>query len=423
MTDLLDPDFAHLPLPTPKTEPAHPVKRLARRAFLRLMGRPLMRQAHQTSSDDIHRRKILLIRPDHLGDLLFLTPALRYLRSLLPDARLSLMVGPWGQALMQNNPYIDQLLICEFPGFTRRPKPSLWQPYRYLREQARQLKNHQFDLAIVLRFDHWWGAWLAAAAGIPHRFGYAIPEAASFLTEVLPYNESRHEVEQNWRLIHYAGSGGALPNNDSLGGREVMGYLEFTIPHDARSWAEACLKQHQISDRKPLVVIHPGAGAAVKLWRPEAWASLAQTLRAQYGCQIILSGGPDEAELCRQIAGQLSPAPPIVAGQTNLVQLAALLSEATLAIGPDTGPLKLAAAVNTPTVELYGPVDAKKFGPWGAPTRQRYITGGLACIACNYLDYSAKELPAHYCVRGLSVDWVLHEVVDLLKQVEETNRK
>jgi ADP-heptose:LPS heptosyltransferase len=320
---------------------------------------------------------------------------------------------------MQNSRYIDQLLICEFPGFTRRPKPSPWQPYRYLREQARQLKSHQFDMAVVLRFDHWWGAWLAAAAGIPHRFGYNIPEVVPFLTSALSYNENRHEVEQNWRLVHYAWSVGALSIIDSWGDREVMGYLEFTIPQDARSWAETCLKEHHISDQEPLVVIHPGAGAAVKLWRPEAWASLAQTLRAKHGCQIILSGGPDEARLCRQIADQLSPAPPIVAGKTDLIQLAALLSEATLAIGPDTGPLKLAAAVNTPTVELYGPVAANKFGPWGEPTRQRYVTSGLACIACNHLDYSANELPAHYCIRGLSVDWVLHEVLDLLMELKK----
>ena len=96
-------------------------------------------------SPPARRAKILLIRPDHLGDLLFLTPALRYLLSLLPDAHIGLMVGPWGKGVMEHNPNLDELLICEFPGFTRQSKPSLWQPYRYLLQQARQLRHGGLD--------------------------------------------------------------------------------------------------------------------------------------------------------------------------------------------------------------------------------------------------------------------------------------
>ena len=411
MTDLLDSNFAPLPAPIPKTHPTHPLKRLLRRMLLRLIGSIYPRRAETP-----RRTKILLIRPDHMGDLLFLTPALRYLRALLPESQLCLMVGPWGQAVMETNPHLDDLIVCEFPGFTRRPKASFWQPYRYLFQQVRLLRQRQFDLAIVLRCDHWWGAWLAAAAGIPHRFGYDIPEVAPFLTHPLPYDETRHEVEQNWRLVHHAWSMGTLTIIDAWSDQEVMGELIFCVPKESRRWAVEWLRGAGISDERPLILIHPGAGAAVKLWRPEAWAELAQQLIEQHHCQIVLSGGPDEAELCGQIAAQITPPPPIAAGQTSLAQLAGLMAEAALAIGPDTGPLKLAAAVGTPTVELYGPVDVGKFGPWGEPTRYRYVTSGLGCLPCNYLDYTAAELPAHFCVRGLSVPWVLREVVDLLQQ-------
>ena len=412
MTDLLESDFADLSPPISKRQPAWSLKRRLRRQLLRLAGllqpRPGIRP---------RRSKILLIRPDHLGDLLFLTPALRYLRTLLPEAHLSLLVGPWGRAVMENSPYLDQLLVCHFPGFTRQPKPSFWQPYRYLAEQAKQLRAGQFDMAIVLRFDHWWGAWLAAAAGIPHRFGYDIPEVAPFLTDPLPYLAGRHEVEQNWRLIHYAWSLGSLPIIEDWSDREIMGELAFSVPETERAWAKQWLQGHQLLIERPLVIIHPGAGAPVKLWRSEAWAVLAQKLIDQYRCQIILSGGPDEVELCHCIAGLISPVPPISAGQTSLAQLAGLMAEATLAVGSDTGPLKLAAAVGTPTVELYGPVAAQKFGPWGPPAKNRYLTSGLSCIACDHLDYQATELAHHFCVRGLSVEWVLREVVDLLQQV------
>lgn len=380
--------------------------------MLRLIG---LRQSRQP--DWPRRAKILLIRPDHLGDLLFLTPTLRYLRALLPQAHISLLAGSWGKAVLETNPHLDELLSCDFPGFTRRPKESLSQPYRYLYRQARLLRQHQFDLAIILRFDHWWGAWLAAAAGIPRRFGYDIPEVAPFLTDALPYRDQRHEVEQNWRLAHHAWSMGTLSIIDSWSDREVIGELEFYVPQSDRDWADTWLQAHHISDMGPLVVIHPGAGAAVKRWRPQAWSKLAQILIDRHRCQIVFSGGPAEVELCCRIAAQINPSPPVAAGKTTLAQLAALMSQATLAIGPDTGPLKLAAAVGTPTVELYGPVDVQKFGPWGDPTRQRYVTSGLSCLSCNYLDYRADELAAHFCIRGLAVQWVLREVVDLLEEV------
>ena len=412
MTDLLDPKFANLPTPTPKRAIFRQAKQAVRRMVFPMLGPLYWRPAKPD-----RRAKILLIRPDHLGDLLFLTPAIRYLRSLLPEAHLSLMLGPWGQTVYDDNPHLNELLICDFPGFTRGPKPAPWQPYTYLREQANRLREHQFDLAVILRFDHWWGAWLAAAAGIPRRFGYARPEVAPFVTHALPYDPTRHEVEQNWRLIHHAWSLGTLNIIPNWGDPEVMGGLEFFVDKGARGWAEDWLHRHNISDEKRLVVIHPGAGSPVKLWRPEAWAELAQTLIDQHQCQIIFTGSAEEVPLCREIAARITPTPPIAAGETSLAQLAALMGEATLALGPDTGPLKLAAAVGTPTVELYGPVDAGKFGPWPDRTCQRYITSGLSCIACNTLDYKPGQLAEHYCVRGLSVGWVLHEVVDLLKQI------
>ncbi|MCX7670548.1 MAG: glycosyltransferase family 9 protein, partial [Anaerolineae bacterium] len=117
-------------------------------------------------------RTVLLIRPDHLGDLLFTGPALRLARQELPDARLVLLVGPWSRAVVARHPDLDEVLTCPFPGFERRPKQNLLAPYRLLFETARSLRG-RFDAAVVLRFDHWWGAWLAAAAGI--RSGSAMP--------------------------------------------------------------------------------------------------------------------------------------------------------------------------------------------------------------------------------------------------------
>ncbi len=132
-------------------------------------------------------QRILVIRPDHLGDLLFTTPALHYLRSQYPQAHIAALIGPWGEAVLAGNSDVDEILTLPFPGFTREPKGGALAPYALLQEEAQRLAAGRFDLALILRFDHWWGAWLAAAAGIPRRIGYDIDEVRPFVTQAEPH--------------------------------------------------------------------------------------------------------------------------------------------------------------------------------------------------------------------------------------------
>ena len=134
--------------------------------------------------------RILVIRPDHLGDLLFATPALHHLREALPGAHITALVGPWGLPVLDGNPGADQILTCTFPGFARQPKESLWAPYSLLIREARKLRG-RFDVALNLRFDFWWGALLAYWAGIPVRMGYDMAESRPFLTRHVPYLPGR----------------------------------------------------------------------------------------------------------------------------------------------------------------------------------------------------------------------------------------
>src|SRR5206468_917750 len=74
--------------------------------------------------------RLLLVRPDHFGDVLLTSPAVAQLRRSLPDTRLTLLVGPWSAEVARRGAEVDEILTCEFPGFTRRPKPNSIQPYR-----------------------------------------------------------------------------------------------------------------------------------------------------------------------------------------------------------------------------------------------------------------------------------------------------
>ena len=357
--------------------------------------------------------RILLIRPDHLGDLLFTTPAIRLLREAFPQARITCLVGPWSKAVIENNPHVDEISLCPFPGFTRRKKRSFLEPYVILLQYARQLRQKGFDLAIVLRFDHWWGALLAYLAGIPRRVGYDVAEVRPFLTDIVPYSSGRHEVEQNLTLVERVSSFGFRVSGCRW--RVGLWPLEFHLTAEDEGFAKGYLAGHGVGDGDLLIGIHPGAGAPVKLWRNEAWAQVADTLAQRHGAKVILTGSTKEAPLCRAIADEMASKPIVAAGETSLGGLAAIMARCQLVLGVDSGPLHLAVALGTPTVHLFGPVDSHAFGPWGDPAHHIAVTSEMDCIPCNRLDYSPTELHQHPCVRNITVEQVLEAVERLIR--------
>lgn len=347
-------------------------------------------------------RRLLLIRPDHIGDVLFATPAIRTLRSSLPDAYIGCMVGPWAREIVQDNPHLDEVMTCPFPGFTRRPKKHLLHPYLVLWSYARTLRTQRFDVALILRFDHWWGAMLALLAGVSERVGYGVPATVPFLTQGLPYARGRHEVQQNLSLIE-AVTGGHVAD---------PGPLEYTPSLEAVRSALRLLAQRD--PRQGYLCLHPGSGAPVKLWRPEAFAQVADTLSERHDLQVVVTGSASERPLVEGIVDRMETDPLVIVGQTTLAELAALMGQCRLVIGVDSGPLHLAVSQGVPTVHLFGPVDHRAFGPWGDPSRHLVLVSEKSCIPCNRLDYAAHELEEHDCVRSITAESVLKAADSLL---------
>ncbi|HEX3640898.1 MAG TPA: hypothetical protein VHV10_06390, partial [Ktedonobacteraceae bacterium] len=89
-------------------------------ALVRMLGAPgTYATARRSSKETIQAPRILLIRPDHLGDLVMTTPVLQALREQAPNAHITMMVGPWSSAVVERHPALNQLLTCLFPGFQR----------------------------------------------------------------------------------------------------------------------------------------------------------------------------------------------------------------------------------------------------------------------------------------------------------------
>ena len=352
--------------------------------------------------------RILLIRPDHLGDLVLTTPVLHALKTHLPRASITMMVGPWSSEVVARHPDIDTLIPYPFPGFQRAAQRPLT-PYFLLFSIAKQLRHGRYDLAINLRPDFWWGAALLYLAQIPRRIGYAIAPGTPFLTQAVPFIAPEHATISNLRLVSAA--------------LEVLGQsplptpfspehypLQFIPTVEEQQWVAERLSQAGIVAEDPIVVIHPGTGAAVKLWRTEAWSTIAdnlpELLTVSTPSRIILTGSSSERPMLEKIAQGIETrdVPPLLLTDMTVGQLAALLQRAQLVLGVDSGPPHLAVAQRTPTLHIFGPTDPRIFGPWGKAEDHVVVAAtqrcpSCPCIPCGRLDFRPEELPAHPCVR------------------------
>ena len=378
--------------------------------------------------------RILVVRPDHLGDLLFATPALDRLRQALPTAHITALVGPWGAPMWKDNPALNCLQVVPFPGISGERTGSLLAPYTLLGRLSRRLAMRGYDSGIVLRFDHWWGAALLWAAGIPVRWGYGTPGMGLWLNRKVRYVPGKHEVEQNLYLMQAMVRAMAGPSGLSRVGPLYISRREgrpplrppepAAPPQDVMAgWADAPYR----------VVIHPGSGAANKLWTIRGWAEIAARLAAE-GRAVALTGSAGERMLTDAIASEYEALhaqpgrggnPPVhlpqlynLAGRTaDLHQLVWVLQHAHIVLGVDSGPLHIAAALHKPTLHLYGPSDEAIWGPWGDPRLHRTLRAPGTRPTMK-LDTGAPALQGGPDMQAITVDMVMAAIRELMGECE-----
>ena len=369
---------------------AIPLKHRLRRTLLQAIAAIPIPQQTKPSN------RILLLRPDHLGDVLLTTPAIRALRAAFPDKEIHALVGPWSASVLANVTDLDVILTLPFPGFNRAGKLNWRSPYQLVLNSARTLRKIGYDTVLVFRPDHWWGALLAYLAGIPRRIGYNLPDVAPFLTDSIEHLH-QHAILQSARLVEPLT--GALKQSDLS--------LQFPVDDVNRAWVSGYLEAWGVAPNAPLIAVHPGSGTWVKQWDDARWAFVADALADQLDGQVILTGGDHELALCRRIAAQMKHRPCIMAGDTGIGSLAALFERCEVVLGPDSGPLHLAVAAGAPTVTLFGPADPVEFGSWGSSERQQVLYTSIGCRPCRVLDWSGDDPTCHPCVREITPARVL----------------
>jgi heptosyltransferase-2 len=338
-------------------------------------------------------KKILVIRPDAIGDLLLATPALAALRQKFPEAHIALMVRPYNQFVIKNNPDIDEVIVDDlYDRFHFGHKVS-WKQYR---AWADRLRAEKFDVMINLAGDFAY-ALTAFMAGIPYRIGDRGRVAYSWLYNIKVNQRlnswALHEVEHNFELLEPLGID-----------RRSAGKCRIFPDKDKLEAAAKLIGESGLAGKK-LIGVNVGTSGTNKAWALGNFVKLIELLAAKYRTKIILVGGPKENELNKQIMPELRESA-INLGGLPVELFIALLGQLDLYIANDTGPTHLAAALDVPSVILYTSKyqQPARWAPWG--NRHRLIKNVSACPypcrppSCR-LDLCTGEISLEQVVQGV----------------------
>jgi ADP-heptose:LPS heptosyltransferase len=354
------------------------------------------------------RTRILLARPDRLGDVLLTLPAVMALRSALPSAHISYLVGDSVAPIPRHCPAVDTTVTAPFPPLSAWPDVQGWADV--VATVAPTLRG-RFDLAILPRLDDHVAGALVAAAEVPIRLGYDSPRTRPYLTNALPTPVRRHVAITTADLVRAAVEllRGSMPTR--------LDRPPCFVPTD-QDEAEAATvlgARSQVGERGPFI-LHPGSGWPIKNWLPPRWGRVAAAIARRYGVAPLVTGGPGESALVHAVVDASGGRARSLAGRLSLGELGALLRRARVVIATDSGPLHLAALLGTPVVGLYGPAEPVEFGPWCYEDRRRIVRVPLPCSACRTLDSPpCGDLLEPRCIREIPTEAVLDAIADLLR--------
>jgi ADP-heptose:LPS heptosyltransferase len=355
-----------------------------------------MTEAHKKTGP-----RILIARPDHLGDVLLTVPAAAALRAAIPAAHISFLVTTAMGDVIRRCPEIDATYTLPFPSLTAPPNPAQWTDI--VNQHADRLRG-RFDLVILSRPEDPWSGELAVAAGIPVRIGYATPGTESFLTLALPFKEEGHAVIQTLRLV--AAAAGCLGATIAADGQPPSAG-RFVPTQSDEAIAEAVMRESPLAGSRP-VVFQPGSGWLLKNWVTRRWGELAIQIQRRWGVTPLVPGGPGEDALVAAVVEASEGCAYGLAGRLSVGALAALYRRARMVIGIDSGPVHLAVMVGTPVIGLYGPLDHLKWGPWCAPERQQVIRVPLSCSPCDCIFDPPCGIPVEPpCMTGMTTQAVM----------------
>ena len=322
--------------------------------------------------------RIVVLKLDHIGDLILSMRALRTLRDGFPEAHITVVVASWNEGLARRLTWIDRIVCFDFFTPLNRDWSATGEVLKALYDGIESLPLETYDLAIDLRHDPDTRPCLYRLDA-HYRAGFYAPREPGwpYLDLILPISEAIPSVGRHSSSLH-------ADQRLQMLASTVVSTFAPPPPHPAA----ALVAPHARNSTHRFVVFAIGAGDPIRCWPIERYAGLGNALIAQHRLDIIVLGGAADRPNAARLAGLLPHKRVRTVIGAPLPEVSQLLAEATLCVSNGSGMSHLAAALGVPTVSILG--GTTRMEVWRAAGSNAVSIGGRTpCQPCGLRE--AKE--------------------------------
>jgi heptosyltransferase-2 len=343
-----------------------------------------------------HINRIVVRIPNWVGDAVMAVPALRQLRGVLPQAHITVVSRPGAADILIDADFVDDVLV-----YDRRGLLSSW-------NQAREWRRRKFDLALLFQ-NAFEAAFIAFLAGVPARIGYQTERRGFLLTHSLPlpaWKDERHESFYYLNIVRELEQ--LISERPATEVSEPR--FDLRVSEDRKHEALRFLRDQAAGMSAPLALLCPGSiNSRAKRWPAERYAQLADRL-AESGATVALIGSPGELEVSKQVCEYARHRPIMLTGKTTVAEAAAIISVADVLVTNDTGPAHIGAALQTPTLVIFGPTNPLTTYPFSESAE--IIRSAPDCAPCMLRDCPID----HRCMTAITSEQVFERASVLISQ-------
>jgi len=324
-------------------------------------------------------KRVLVVRLRSIGDTVLATPSLIALRRFLPDARIDILLEDWCAPVLEGFEAVDNVLTVK-----RKSKKSRF-------ETARRIRRNKYDVAFNLHGGTT-ATFFVRVSGAKYRVGFSHYSYSFLYTHLLSSSsdfwqkEFTHSAEQQLALLGFVG-----------------------IPVEDKPKSKLTIIQNSKLKTQNYALLHPVAAFETKQWATENFARIAEYLSAK-GLQIVAVATKKERAVLENLK-KLSTVPITTFDDLTLSEITALAARAEIFIGNDSGIAHIAAAVNTPSVVIFGSSNINHWRPWtDAP--HEIVYEKFACQPCA--GYICQVFDEPKCILSVKTESVIEAIEKVL---------
>ncbi len=349
-------------------------------------------------------KKILIRVPNWIGDAVLCLPAIEKIKSVYPQAEITVLAKPWVSPVFFNNPVIKRIIDYD--------KESRHSGVAGMWRLIKDIKDYGFDMAVLFQ-NAFEAALIVFLARIPVRIGYDRDFRGMLLTNSVRLDSDIKKTHQVFYYLKIVSKIISRNKNTIAGGFEFNKGIspKIYLAKDEKDWAKDFLREKGI-DNGIIIGIAPGASyGPAKRWMADKFGSVAGRLIDNYNAKIILFGGKEDKSVCAEVLEGVEGLN--LAGGVDLRKSIAIMERCKLFITNDSGPMHIAASLGIPTMAIFGSTDPKLTGPVG--DNVMIIKKDIECSPC----FERECRYGHYnCFNMVTEDDVYETSVKFIQEFE-----